>query len=306
MSATRQKALSIRENAEWEARLRAGDPLAREKLIEGNGPLVTSLVESYVVQKPNLANSWDDLSQTGHTELTMAVDRLAKMKSPAGNKVLGYLSLAVQRALWRYKDNESTIVVPDRTQRLRRREGRLRAGQKIEAFLTKRGCELKPSIGRLVKDFCDRENVLIFSLSDAPKYAAQSCENSSAISSLWSYVRQNGSVTKGRSSVVLGLIRQAFEELEFGFYPTEVARVDRDAEITSQPTAVDPIAMLELQEEIEACCQNHDDLQFVRHAAMGYSDREIAKLLGCNRRTLNDRRAAIYDRFLLRTGMKRR
>jgi hypothetical protein len=300
------KTLSGKENAGLEDQLRAGNQAARMRLIEGNMPLVTFRVERYIAQKPHLANSWDDLIQQGNMALTQAVDSLARKKKPTGENVLGYLSKAVQRRLGNYIDGETTIVVPDRTQRHRRSKGRAKVGKTIENFFVKHGCEFKPAISELVKGFCDRENVLLLSPDDAPKSANPICDNQSVIGSLWSHIREQGVLTKGRGSSALGLLRQAFDEYKLAMYPTDNPRVDRDAEISSQPTAIDPIALLELQEEIEACCLNEIDLQFVRHAAMGYTDREIGKLLGLHTNTINDRRAAIYDRFLERTGMKRR
>jgi len=60
------------------------------------------------------------------------------------------------------------------------------------------------------------------------------------------------------------------------------------------------LALMELKEEIEACCQDETDLKIVRMRADGYTDQEICQETGINDATISYRGKRIEDRFVER------
>lgn len=71
----------------------------------------------------------------------------------------------------------------------------------------------------------------------------------------------------------------------------------------TEPAAPDYTAVFELREVIESCCETANEKTIIRLREEGYTDREIGDAVGMIPQTVSDTRAAIYARFLEKTGM---
>lgn len=62
----------------------------------------------------------------------------------------------------------------------------------------------------------------------------------------------------------------------------------------------DPRSMIDLEDEINGCCETATERSIVEHRANGSSDEEIAAILGVSKTTVYMMRREIYARFLSR------
>lgn len=67
---------------------------------------------------------------------------------------------------------------------------------------------------------------------------------------------------------------------------------------------IDPTAMVELRDLIQACCETEEDRVIVEMREKGYVDKDIAETLGLPLTTTYMMRRAIYERFLEKSGLK--
>lgn len=67
---------------------------------------------------------------------------------------------------------------------------------------------------------------------------------------------------------------------------------------------VDPRSMIELRDQIDACCETDEDRAIMDLREKGYSDREISQQLNLPYTTTYMMRREVYSRFLSMTGMK--
>lgn len=84
-------------------------------------------------------------------------------------------------------------------------------------------------------------------------------------------------------------------------------QVEADPDILPPATGdetIDPMAMTDLIDEIESCCEDENELEIVRLRAKGYVDQEIADQLHIPLTTTYMLRRGIYARFLEKSGMK--
>ncbi len=103
-------------------RLVNGDESARDEMIQGNMALVVVRVEAYLRQSPQYAFLRDDLISAGLVGLCEAVDAMQKRGRVKSANPTGYIYTAIDNHLTETVDEESTIVVPHRTQKRAREE----------------------------------------------------------------------------------------------------------------------------------------------------------------------------------------
>lgn len=81
--------------------------------------------------------------------------------------------------------------------------------------------------------------------------------------------------------------------------PTKEASVDAQYTL-ERDGLVDPRSIVDLEDELEACCESDVEKQIVRHRREGRKDDEIATILGLPKSTTYVMRRGIYARFLER------
>ncbi len=116
------KALDVEGNRALCAAALAGDGTARQRLIEGNMPMVVSIVDSLIGCSPSLAYLRDDMTSAGFLALaetiTKRIQRVAQVAA-----TMRYLEVAIRRAVRRLIAHEVTIYVPPRSQQAARAQG---------------------------------------------------------------------------------------------------------------------------------------------------------------------------------------
>lgn len=98
----------------------AGDGRARDEMIVLNMPLVIFKVEAYLGCLPHLGYLRDDLIGEGNLSLVEAVNKI-RAGGVDPQKVTGYLSLSIHRAIGHFIDGE--LYSSDRQARKQRRRG---------------------------------------------------------------------------------------------------------------------------------------------------------------------------------------
>jgi len=102
----------------------AGDPAAREEMIQVNSPLVGNRVSAYLAKFPKCQHLRDDLISQGYVGLVTAVNNMVGSDVPNPNP-LGFMSFHIQKALGELMDQEATIRVPKRTYMENKAKGKL-------------------------------------------------------------------------------------------------------------------------------------------------------------------------------------
>lgn len=195
---------SREKNKEVYARLVAGDEAAGDEMIQGNMPLVLLRVDAHLWRSPQLSHLREDMIGAGLLALCEAVDTMKR--ADAISNTTGYLYTAIDKAIGKLTDEESTIVVPQRTQEVARKD--------------EKELHRPRTIG-------------------------------------------------GNAALAL----------------------------SSRLHASDPLAVMELEEEILACCQDELDQRIVTMRTEGHTDAEIAAAVGLTERAVNLRRQKLHERF---------
>jgi len=197
---------SREKNNEVYERLVKGDETARDEMIHGNLAVVVFRVDAHLRRAPQFKYYRKDMISAGLLALCEAIDTMQRKGQVENANPTGYICTSIEQAIGKLTDEDSTIVVPQRSQDKARQEGK-----KIEHPRT---------IG-------------------------------------------------GNAAVALA----------------------------SRLHASDPLALVELEEEIRACCRDETDMKIVELRAGGDNDNEIAKALGLGRSTVATRRKDIYERL---------
>lgn len=103
------------ENAKLHSRVTVGDEAAKQRMIEGNMPLVVNKVEALVAKAPALAYLYDDMLSAGLLRLVEAVDSIANLPADDSDMVAGYLAKAITNAIADEIESSSTIHVARRS-----------------------------------------------------------------------------------------------------------------------------------------------------------------------------------------------
>lgn len=109
--------LSREENDELYKRLIAGEKDAKDQMIQGNMALVIVRVKSLLRNTPQMMYFRDDLISAGLVGLCKAVDKMQKSCTTKKINPTGYIYTSIDNHLIEAIDEESTIVVPHRTQK---------------------------------------------------------------------------------------------------------------------------------------------------------------------------------------------
>lgn len=113
---------SREENDALLPRVRAKDPAAVRRMIEGNLPLVIRKCREFVRNRPALSHLADDMTAAGFVALIEAVHKLANAEP--GDNVTGYLSTTINGAFRSFCD--SPVSCPARSRwRIHARGGQL-------------------------------------------------------------------------------------------------------------------------------------------------------------------------------------
>jgi RNA polymerase sigma factor (sigma-70 family) len=110
------KSLTREENYQLYQRLIQGDESARERMIEGNMGLVIVRMNAYLRKCPKMSFFRDDLISAGLCGLIEAVTRMQDGNEAEKVNPTGYIYTAIDQAMTRDADEESTIKIPQRTQ----------------------------------------------------------------------------------------------------------------------------------------------------------------------------------------------
>ena len=107
-------------------------------------------------------------------------------------------------------------------------------------------------------------------------------------------------------------LQDAVTQVGFGASARTVSRGVETPKLVSLPDefdapsrAADPIAMLELRDTIQACCESREDKVIIRMRESGSTDAEIAERLNTSVASIYRMRQAIYERFLEKSGLRR-
>lgn len=207
------KPASRDENDELYAAVVAGDEAAKQRMIEGNMPLVITAVEAYLRYFPQAEHLRDDMVSEGFLGLCTAVNKMASSEMREDANPIGYINWWVRGAIGQIVDGETGVGACARTVRNHRKAGK-------------------------------------------------------------------------------ALVRQ-------------VAPPDIDWD--RPDIVVDPMAMTDLRDLIDACCESEEERAIVRMREEQYpccSDREIAVALNLPYSTVYMMRREIYRRFLEKSGMR--
>lgn len=115
---------SREKNIEIYIRLVKGDKLAREEMIQGNMALVISKVDNHLRQFPEMAFYRDDITSAALVGLIKAVDAMQKKGFKKDANPTGYIAATIENHITECIDENTTIVVPHRTQKRARDEGK--------------------------------------------------------------------------------------------------------------------------------------------------------------------------------------
>lgn len=80
-------------------------------------------------------------------------------------------------------------------------------------------------------------------------------------------------------------------------------QVQMDMELIPKP---DPMLLVELRDEIDSCCESELESQIIQLRSEKRTDQEIADELHLPRSTVEAMRRSVYQRFLAKSGMKKR
>jgi len=111
--------LTLEDNLELAPQVAAGDCRARDRMIEGNMPLVVSKVDNYIHFFPQYRYLRDDLTSAGFVGLVDAVNRTAR----EGNGVAApveYIGVSIARAIGECAEMDNTVPIPHISQRVMR------------------------------------------------------------------------------------------------------------------------------------------------------------------------------------------
>jgi len=103
------KALDREQNERLYVRVMEGDDEAREKMIEGNMPLVIAKVDAYIGCHPQAACLRDDLHSAGFVGLVQAVNTMVEHEQPSNVNPTGYISVAITHEIARGAERESAM-----------------------------------------------------------------------------------------------------------------------------------------------------------------------------------------------------
>lgn len=99
------KAATRQENDALIGRVRAKDPQAIKRMIEGNSALVIKKCRAFLRSRPKLGHLADDMVSAGFVALSEAVNRLAEAGPTDKENVTGYLSICINGAFKSFSDS---------------------------------------------------------------------------------------------------------------------------------------------------------------------------------------------------------